>query len=191
MSNTLIQLKRNDTLPAVELPVVDSSGVAVNLAGGTVTFSMGVATPLPLAQTGTDPLTIIFVDKSWVARLRVGDILRIEYAGSDELLDVTVVDHATGSVTFGRAAEGTTESAYYPKGSLVYFYPVRSQAASVSGSSSNILTYSWIVGDTVFAGSYIGEFEYTDPASKRQTYPSALSTSGYLTIQIVADVDGD
>lgn len=63
---------------------------------------------------------------------------------------------------------------------------VNATAVAVAPATSGVLRYDWAVGDTATPGNYVGEFQVTFPGTKPQTFP----TTSYITIQILADLDG-
>lgn len=63
---------------------------------------------------------------------------------------------------------------------------VNATATAVAPTTSGVLRYDWVVGDTAVPGNYVGEFQVTFPGAKPQTLP----TTSYITITILADLDG-
>lgn len=60
---------------------------------------------------------------------------------------------------------------------------VNAAAAIVDGPNGKV-EYAWLVGDTDTAGNYKGEFEVTDAAGKKMTFPN----DGYIDVSVVADL---
>jgi hypothetical protein len=58
--------------------------------------------------------------------------------------------------------------------------------AVVVTPASGIVRYDWLAIDTDVAGTYDAEWEVTFTGGKKQTFP----TDGYLSVNVVADLDG-
>lgn len=52
--------------------------------------------------------------------------------------------------------------------------------------TQGIVRYDWSATDTIVVGQFLGEVEITWTGGKKQTFP----TSSYVTIAILADLDG-
>lgn len=65
--------------------------------------------------------------------------------------------------------------------------PKVNAAAVFDGSKTGGgLRYDWTTGDTATPGNYVAQFSATFPGAKPQTFP----TTTYITITILADLDG-
>jgi hypothetical protein len=87
----------------------------------------------------------------------------------------------------------TTNSAVNLTGSTVTFIMRLVGAASakvnatatVVAATSGTVRYDWIAADTDTAGDYQAEWQVTDSAGRKRTFP----TVGYITITVVPDLD--
>lgn len=59
-------------------------------------------------------------------------------------------------------------------------------AAVIVDAANGTVRYDWLAADTDVAGVYDAEWEVTTTATtKKQTFP----TTGYITVEVVADLD--
>lgn len=63
---------------------------------------------------------------------------------------------------------------------------VNAVAVIESPPTAGIVRYDWTAADTNLPGNYLAEFEVTWVGGKKQSFP----TGSYLTISVLADLDG-
>ena len=63
---------------------------------------------------------------------------------------------------------------------------VNAAAAFDGARTTGGLRYDWVTGDTATPGNYVAQFSATFPGTKPQSFP----TTTYITITILADLDG-
>jgi hypothetical protein len=59
-------------------------------------------------------------------------------------------------------------------------------AATIDDAATGLVSYTWAAGDTDTVGSFDAEWEVLWSDGSKQTFP----TDSYLSIEIVADLDG-